>query len=157
MTEHSVTHATFTIERSYDAPPAQVFRAFSDKTTKARWFGWPEDAEGAEFDLDFRVGGREISRGTMEKGPRVDFEATYHDIVDDERIVYSYDMHIDGRRISVSLATVELAPAGAGTTLTFTEQDAILDGLDTVEQREAGTRDLLDALARALAGDPIGA
>jgi dihydrofolate reductase len=34
-------------------------------------------------------------------------------------------------RISVSLATVELAPEGAGTRLVFTEQCAFLDGHDT--------------------------
>ena len=32
----------------------------------------------------------------------------------DERIVYTYDLHLDDKRISVSLATVELEPAGDG-------------------------------------------
>jgi uncharacterized protein YndB with AHSA1/START domain len=30
----------------------------------------------------------------------------------DQRIVYSYDMRVDEKRVSVSLATVELKPAG---------------------------------------------
>jgi hypothetical protein len=62
-------------------------------------------------------------------------------------------MYSDDVRISVSLGTVELAPAGVGTRLTYTEQAAMLDGLDTVEQRERGTIELLDALGRALAAE----
>lgn len=72
----------------------------------------------------------------------------------DQRIVYTYDMHLDETRISVSLATVEFEPAGAGTRLVFTEQGAFLDGLDTPAQREQGTGELLDALGGELRREP---
>ncbi|MBV8652023.1 MAG: SRPBCC domain-containing protein, partial [Alphaproteobacteria bacterium] len=68
------------------------------------------------------------------------------DIVPDERIIYSYDMHLDDKRISVSLATIELKPAGAGTRLVFTEQGVFLDGYDDAGSRERGTQGLLDKL-----------
>jgi hypothetical protein len=55
-------------------------------------------------------------------------------------------MHLDKTRISVPLATVELSSAGPGTRLIFTEQAVFLDGADTADQREQGTRDLLDNL-----------
>ena len=55
-------------------------------------------------------------------------------------------MHLDDQRISVSLATLELLPAGAGTKLILTEQDAFLDGADLPIQREQGMRALLDNL-----------
>ena len=67
-----------------------------------------------------------------------------------ERIIISYDMHLDDKRISVSLATVELKPKGSGTRLVFTEQGAFLDGFDDPGQREKGTLDLLDALGAEL-------
>jgi two-component system sensor histidine kinase KdpD len=60
------------------------------------------------------------------------------------------NLHIDDRRISVSLATIELKPEGSGTRLTFTEQGAFLDGYDDPGDRERGTRLLLDALGRSL-------
>ncbi len=67
-------------------------------------------------------------------------------------------MHLDERRISVSLATVELKPAGAtpdaGTRLIYTEQGAFLDGYDNAGQREHGTRALLDKLGEALRRAP---
>jgi hypothetical protein len=59
-------------------------------------------------------------------------------------------MHLDARKISVSLATIELAPAGAGTKLKLTEQGAFLDGYDDAGSREHGTGLLLDRLGASL-------
>src|SRR5438105_2992983 len=112
MTKRSVTHATFVVERTYEASPQRVFAAWADPAAKARWFGDADDRE-AGYDLDFRVGGREINRGGPPGGPLYTFEARYCDIVPDERIVFTYDMHLDDARISVSPATVEFKPKGA--------------------------------------------
>jgi len=150
----SVKHATFTIEKTYDAPPSKVWRAWSDRDEKAAWFGGPEEWGPDEFELDFRVGGREISRGGPPGGAVFSYDATYRDIVPGERFIYAYDMFSDETRISVSLGTVELAAAGDGTRLTYTDHGAYLDGLDTPEEREHGTNELLDALGRVLAGQP---
>ena len=115
MTDRSVTHATFVLERGYDASPARVFAAWADPAAKARWFAGPEEWGPDEFELDFRVGGREVSRGGPQGGPVHRYEARYQDIVADERIVYSYWMHMDETLISVSVATVELQAEGSGT------------------------------------------
>jgi len=153
VNERSVTHATFVIERSYDASPARVFNAFADPTAKARWFAGPHEWETVEVGMDFRVGGREVNRGGPPGGPVHTFEARYHDIVPNERIISSYEMYMDETRSSVSIATVEFEPAGEGTHLRYTEQGAFLDGLDSVASREKGTQDLLDALGAALEGE----
>ena len=153
MTERSVTHSTFVIERSYDASPGRVFAAWSDPEAKARWFGPPDEDGSGEYELDFRVGGRELNRGAGPNGQAFTYEARYQDIVPDQRIVYAYDMHLDDTRISVSLGTVELAPEGDGTRLTYTEQGAFLDGLDSAEMRQSGTGGIFDALGEELARD----
>jgi len=151
MSERSVTHSTFVLERTYPQSPARVFRAFSDPALKAKWFGGSEDKwTQKEKSFDFRVGGREVSNGKFKDGPAIEFEATYWDIVPDERLVYSYWMLMDGKRISVSLATIELKATGKGTRLRLTEQGAYLDGFDDPTVREKGTNDLLDALGRSL-------
>jgi hypothetical protein len=59
-------------------------------------------------------------------------------------------MHLDGKKISVSLATMQLTAKGGRTTLTVTEQGAFLDGYDDAGSRERGTAHLLDALGAAL-------
>jgi uncharacterized protein YndB with AHSA1/START domain len=144
--ERSVTHATFVIERLYEASPARVFEAWSDVKVKARWFAGPDDWWSSDHDLDFRIGGRESVSGGPPGGPVHKFEARYWDIVPNERIITAYDMHLDEVRISVSLATVEFRTEGAGTRLIYTEQGAYLDGYDDAGAREHGTSELLDAL-----------
>ena len=153
MTERSVTHATWAIERTYSASPARVFAAFAEKEQKARWFGGEDDSswEQLRWELDFRVGGRELNEGRMKDGAAYTLESVYQDIVPDARIVYSYDMRFGGERISVSLSTIQLESVDAGTKLTYTEQGAYLDGLDTPEQRQQGTGGLFDALGEELA------
>ena len=147
----TVAHDMFVIDRQYPAAPARVFAAFADPAQKVRWFGDPGAEQQAPHDIDFRVGGREVLKGEApDGGPVFTFEVRYQDIVTDERIVYSYEMTMDGRRISVSLATLEFLAVDGGTRLILTEQGAFLDALDTNAQRERGTRDLLDALGRYL-------
>jgi uncharacterized protein YndB with AHSA1/START domain len=154
MSGRTVTHATFVVERVYDPSPGRVFAAWSDPAAKARWFAAAEDWETSAFELDFRVGGRELYRGRPKGGPLVTYEASYQDVVTNERIVYAYAMYVDEARISVSLATVEISPARNRTRLTFTEQGAFFDGHEVPGQREQGMGTLLDALGTELEGQP---
>ena len=146
----SVTHAHFTIERSYPWTPAQTFSAFADPRLKRQWFGRPEGAPDASWELDFRIGGEELNTGPGPGGVPVVFRSRYHDIVPDERIVYAYDLELDGRLVSVSLATIQLHADGGGTRLVFTEHGAFLDGLDDPAAREHGTGKLVEAMERVL-------
>jgi uncharacterized protein YndB with AHSA1/START domain len=148
MTERSVTHATFTIHRVYPATSARVFAAFASPEAKTQWFAGPREWGRSAYELDFRVGGREISRVGPPGGTVHAYDARYLDIVPGERIIFAYDMHLDELKISVSLTTVEFRAEGSGTKLTFTEQGAFLDGHDNPRQREEGTNFLLDALGR---------
>ena len=77
---------------------------------------------------------------------------TYHDIRENERIVFYYDMHVNDRRISASLSTVELDDAEGKTFLKYTEHAVYLDGWPTPDDREAGNAILLDQLGAYLQG-----
>ena len=152
MPERSVVHSTFTIERTYDRPPARVFAAWADPGLKSRWFGGGTDDAPMALDTDFRVGGYERDRVEPGADSAPAYEARYHDIVPDERIVFTYDLSLGGSLVSVSLATVEFHPAdgGTGTELTYTEHGAFLDGLDDPELRKNGTCGMLDELGHWL-------
>ncbi|MFL5619095.1 MAG: SRPBCC family protein [Gemmatimonadaceae bacterium] len=151
MRTRSATHDTFTIERRYPVSPARVFAAFADPAKKARWFGCAPEWVVTEQTMDFRVGGREVWRVGPPGGTEHRNDTVYHDIVPNERIVWSYAMQLDERRISVSLSTVELQADGNGTRLVFTEQGVFLDGYDGAEDRVHGTGEGLDSLGRWLA------
>ncbi|MGH9079766.1 MAG: SRPBCC family protein [Acidimicrobiales bacterium] len=148
----TVAHDTFVIERTYDVPVAQVYRAWADPMLKARWFAGSADALGAGYELDFRVGGREVNRGGPPGGPVYTYESQFRDVVPEERIVYTYEMFADQHRISVSVATVQFHDHDATTQLVLTEQGVFLDGHDTAAQREEGTESLLTSLAAVLSG-----
>jgi uncharacterized protein YndB with AHSA1/START domain len=148
--QRSAVHDTFVLDRHYPAAPARVFKAFADPEAKAKWFGGPADKTESQ-SFDFREGGRETTVSVFDDGTQFGYYATYTDIVPGERIVYTYEMTMNGRRISVSVATVEVrAASDGGTDLVLTEQGVYLDGLDNQAQRRQGTEDLLDNLGRSL-------
>lgn len=121
----SVVHATFDLERTYDAPVARVWKAFSDASAKAKWFaGSSGKWQVLERQMDVRVGGRELLKGRWQSGLVTTFDAVYHDVIPNERLVYSYQMFMDERKISVSLATLQLEAQGTRTMLKVTEQGA---------------------------------
>lgn len=146
MNERFVKHATFVVERTYAASPERVYHAWADPDTKAKWFSKPDI-------FDFRVGGREYSSGGPPEGPVFTFEASYLELVPEQRIVYTYTLDTGGVRISVSIATIELIRVEDGTKLIFTEQGAFLDGHDSPEIREHGTNLMLDTLGKIVEGE----
>lgn len=155
MNQRRVAHGSFTIERSYPAAPARVFRAWANPESKARWFFGPGGWQMHRRELDFRVGGQETVSGQVPGEVPHHFHAVYHDIVESQRIVYSYHMLAGDTPISVSLATVQIEAEGTGTKLIFTEQCAFLDDFDDAGSREEGTHILLDQLGAALAAAEV--
>jgi uncharacterized protein YndB with AHSA1/START domain len=148
----SVVHATFDLKRTYDAPIPRVWRALTDEAAKQKWFGGaPGRWELLERRMDVRVGGRERLKGRWEGGVVSTFDAIYHDVVPHQRLIYSYEMFMDDKKISTSLATMQLKSEGEKTVLMVTEQGAFLDGYDDAGSRERGTGYLLDALGTFLA------
>jgi uncharacterized protein YndB with AHSA1/START domain len=151
----TIVHETITLERHYDATPERVFRAFADPEAKAMWFPsapahWIAHSEST---FEFREGGLEASATGPAGGEPYHYTARYHDIVPDQRIIFSYEMTYAGQRISVSIQSIDLYPEDSGTRLVLTDQGAYLDGRDTAQQRRGGIEPQLDQLAKALAGD----
>lgn len=146
-TARSVSYEKFTIERTYAAQRSRVWAALADPAAKAQWFGAPGTQERGT--MDFREGGIEVREGEHQ-GHGYRFEARYVDIVEQERIVSSYEMSYGGTKLSVSISSYELADAGDSTRLTFTESMAVFDGKETLESRRSGAESILDALAHYL-------
>lgn len=154
----TIAHASFAIERTYAHSPARVFGAFANESAKRSWFREGNDPAG-QFTLDFRVDGRESSLSHVGqdealppeiRGAAIANETVYHDICENQRIVFSYRMLINGVTMSVSLGTVEIAAHEKGSRVTYTEQGAFFPNADGPEMRKAGWADLLDKLGGEL-------
>jgi uncharacterized protein YndB with AHSA1/START domain len=144
----SVEHATFVVERIYPASRERVYAAMSTLEQKAKWFGDPSTPP-TRWDFDFREGGREYESSVF-RGEVHTFDAIYLDIVENERITWSYNLFVSGVKLSSSFTVVELTTVPDGTKLTFTETGAFFDGHEKPALREEGTGWILDALGESL-------
>ncbi|PJZ44925.1 SRPBCC family protein [Leptospira brenneri] len=159
MKEGFVKHSTFTIERILPASKERSFAAWANAESKRKWFACHDDWKTAAFSLDFKVGGKESNLVLTPEGGRHVFDATFYDIVPNERIVYAFGMYVNDIRISVSLVTVLFeSPTSGRTKMTFTEQIVLLkepgrEGFSTEEEvrgRVEGTNAGFDRLVNEL-------
>ena len=151
MTDQSVIDNTFVIERKYLKSPSLVFAAFSDPSTKRRWFADGPDHDVEHFSMDFAVGGLERAQYRFKQGTpfahvALGYEGRFLDIVAERRVVTASTMTLGDRRISASLVTAEFRPKNSGTLLVLTHQAVFFEGADGPKIREAGWHALLDRL-----------
>jgi uncharacterized protein YndB with AHSA1/START domain len=146
-----LARAGFTLTRDYPVPVERVWDAFAQEEQKKVWFGSDGAFEMGEWAFDFRVGGRDVAEGTFHNGPVSRYVATYADIVEQVRIVTTYDMWLDGVHMSTSIASFELEPVDDGTRFTHVEHGVFFDQFEAdAPRREDGSRGLLDSLGRFL-------
>ena len=153
MTQPTVIHATFVIEKRFPKPLARVFAAFADPAIKRRWYAEREGNKVETFEMDFRPGGREtlayrMGANTPFPGALITNQEVFQDIVQDRRIVTASAMAFEGRCFSASLLTFEFLPSQEGTELICTHQGAFFEGADGPDMRERGWQDLLARLEK---------
>ena len=106
---------TITMEREFDAPPALLFRAYSDSDAMKAWYG-PNGFTITVIAMDFRVGG--LFRFTMRGPDGTDYpnRMMYREIVPNERLVYRHGSDIDNDPNAFEVVTTFKA-IGPGRTL----------------------------------------
>lgn len=155
MTDPNIIHSNFVLERKYPQPPDRVFAAFAQPARKRRWYAEGEH-EIQEFEMEFRVGGAERLRYRFKEGhpiagSEISNESNFADIVPDQRIVMTSKMLLNGKPITVMLATFEFRPSGAGTDLVLTHQAAYIEWPGGAEMIKAGWTSLLERVGTYLA------
>lgn len=152
-------HGTVSQEVVVAAPVALVWSAFSEPDFRERWFSLPGERSSRSHDLDFRVGGEEITRSTfnnMANPERLELRARFLDVVPERRITISSTFTLNGTLRIASVATTELEATEEGTRVSYLEQyqcfGLVRDGNGDSErgEREGGTRFMLRRLAIAL-------
>jgi uncharacterized protein YndB with AHSA1/START domain len=146
MSESTTVHATLIFERIVPAPCNQVFTAYADVDERKKW-GAPSDNTALVYDqADFREGGEDAFRCGSKSNPNIHGATRYLDVVANRRIVSTETISVDGRRLCVSLSTLELNPDGDHTKLKSTIQLVSFVGQDMVKGHENGTNASLDNL-----------
>jgi uncharacterized protein YndB with AHSA1/START domain len=144
----STLHTTLVFERTISAPIEAVFAAFAEPVKRAAW-GTPSDTAVVIYDeTDFREGGQDKFRCGSKTNPNIHGVTSYLDIVFNRRIVSSETITVDGKRLCVSLATLELTPDGKETKLKNTTQLVSFIGQDMVNGHMMGTNASLDNLVK---------
>jgi uncharacterized protein YndB with AHSA1/START domain len=127
----------------------------------------PGNPADAQDELDFRPGGGEISRGSFAPSgvdgteELIEYRSVFWDIVPGTRIVFGYELVLDGVRRWVSLVTVELSVRSdaAGTRLRHTEQYVLLayegDGARDAAHLKGSTSLALNGLDAALGEERV--
>jgi uncharacterized protein YndB with AHSA1/START domain len=133
MSETSEMNETsLRLERTYDAPPEEVFNAWTNPEVLRRW--WAVDPEGSTpiAEVDLRVGGQ--YRLSMEdpSGTRHTVGGEYREVSPPQRLVYSWCWEQDnGQPGHVSTVTVEFQADGERTNLVLEHT-----GLASAESRD---------------------
>ena len=107
---------SLTIRRWLNASPAKVYAAWTDPKRLAQWWGPGGAEEMRVVELDVRVGGS-FHVGFDYEGERHDVSGTYQEVVEGEKLVFSWAWKSTPER--VSLVTVRCRPDGDGCMLTL--------------------------------------
>jgi uncharacterized protein YndB with AHSA1/START domain len=150
MSKHdSMKHGALSVTRNFNAPCKLVFDAWTKIEHRRHWFVGPSWTE-INRSIDLQVNGHEIAHGRFPDGTETIYNARFHLIEPNVRLIYAFDMHVGGKHFSVSLAGVDFIERSGTTELTYTEQGFFLEGDYGAEGRLQGTNGLLDQFAAYL-------
>jgi uncharacterized protein YndB with AHSA1/START domain len=143
-----VSDRAFVLTRTFRAPAAKVFAAYTDPDQLPKW--WDPKGGLKVERMDVRVGGgyRYVQR--TPDGRTMAFVGSYLEVKPVTRLVYTFQM--EGQPGPPVTTTVELTEAAGTTTLTLTTEYPSKQALDGAMQygAVAGAKVALDHLAAFL-------
>ena len=148
MSSLAIQRDCFTLLRQWPVPLERAFAIWIDPDLKARWFTGPKESWTlVRRMLDPRPGGIEEIEGRFaETGTRTLHKALYHVISEPDHLVFTYEMFLNQRLHSVSLASVHLLCSGTGTRMEYFEQVLFTDGSQALPARRARISAQLDQI-----------
>lgn len=139
------------LTRSFRAPVARVFEAYTGPEHVRQWWG-PHGDEMVSCELDFRPGGRWRFVQRSPNGEQYAFSGEYREIVPNERIVQTFEF--DGAPGEVSVETITFLGNHERTTVRMHSvfpSRAARDGMIAAGM-EGGASDTMDRLAAYVGG-----
>ena len=167
MTTTDRMQRDFTLTWTIDAPPAEVFRAWTDPDHLGWFYNDAQPLPTEPIELDLRVGGVWRQYMVIDRDTAYFTGGVYREIVPDEKLVFAWGAtdgwpKLDTNRLDESpLVTVTLSQVYERTELTVqVELPAGLpdDGVpEWWSHVRGGWRDTVDRLAATFAGGPTAA
>jgi uncharacterized protein YndB with AHSA1/START domain len=137
------------IIRVFDAPPALLFRIWTEPGQIAHWWG-PRGYTTLSCDMDLRPGGAWRVRSRHRDGTETAEQGTFREVIEPKRLVFTHAwQREEGKTSPETLVTVTFEEDHAKTRLTFHQA-----GFDSVEIRDGhrqGWSESFDMLAEHLA------
>jgi uncharacterized protein YndB with AHSA1/START domain len=140
------------VVREFNAPPALVFRAYTDPELIVQWLG-PRELHMEVLEFDGRDGGgyRYVHRDA--EGKEYTFRGVFHSVVAPTQIIQTFEY--EGAPGEVNLETAGFADVGGRTRLTLRSVFMSVAARDAALETgmEHGIRDSMDRLTELLSRD----
>ncbi len=151
LNEPAVPDGVLVIKRLFDAPPALVFKAWTEREHAMRWAG-PRGFRATSMEADLRPGGRwRTCLRRNADGLELVQGGVYREVVPPERLVFTFAWDpAEGMPDHETLVTITFAEQQGKTLMTFRQE-----GFRAVMQRDghqAGWGSAFDRLAEIVAG-----
>lgn len=151
MIDRTTTGESLRIERTFEAPIARVWRAFTDGPTLARWYALDDSWGPTSVELDLRVGG---AYRFVLRPPGGEFveRGEFREIEEPRRLVYTCTLTGEGEAgHDETIVTIELTDLGDRRTHVSLTQTGFADEAER-DLHRGGWNRFLDRLVRDLMG-----
>jgi uncharacterized protein YndB with AHSA1/START domain len=138
------------ITRTFDAPRALVFRAWTTPEHMVRWMG-PPSHPAKSCNMDFRVGGAYRACLRSADGKEHCMRGVYREIAEPERLVFTFSWEEEGERGRENLITVTFGDLGDKTKMTF--RHAFFETVENRDDHNQGWNGSFNRLAEFLANE----
>ena len=143
----SSANTTLRIKRTFRAPRANVFHAWTDPEELARWFAPSADYATIVPELDLRVGGSYRVEMHHKGGNVHTVFGTYREIKPPEKVVFTWRWTRDADTED-SVVTIEFRDLGNSTEMTLTHER--LPSLEERDKHAHGWNGCIEQLAKFL-------
>ncbi len=131
-------HRTTTLEKTFKVGVGTVFAAWADLDKRAHWNSPSDEVKIKYTEDDFSVGGKDVSLCLVGDYIAAEVVGIYHDIVPDQRIVYTEIIKSEGAVQGVSQVSVSFAPSGTGCEMIITLQTCAIAGAEVLDDVAMG-------------------
>ena len=114
-----------TIRRSFAVPVERVYRAWTDPKRMAHWFKPNERWLSSEVEMDLRVGGAIQIVMVHSDGDRVVIQGKFLEVVENERLSFSWNSNFEPDGTGDSRVTVEFVSTDIGTNFSLTHDRVV--------------------------------